>query len=1283
MTSNLNVTEDPVIIRDGSNNSRMERRTTSSTFSNSRNRFSIGSSDTGASSTAATRLSRSPVEDGDNQEFDAPTENDGETGYKDWRNGRRSHKSKSGGGFLLSQSLLDPASERPRHVTPDAERLPQHHLSKHGSKGKRAAHSAEKRQSTRISSEVAKSSGSPLAIHVASVSSGQDQNVQNEETERPGDQQGANSSMSTASTLDIDTAQIVNLALNLNERRNAARRNISSPLPPPAPPIESFTGHSLRQTLQQQRRSSRTVSPKPDHGDRALVGSPRHASGQRVPSPLQPAFGSNQAPSYEYHFSSSTLARAEKAKAEFELMAQYRRLLQYVPPLTPNSGQIAGLVSTASESPASVAHSGNRNLQGTARPPLQLGRPYNPLQYIRNRKVRARERRSIDGEAQGFGDVHKVKAWVDAVELLASSRDAKAGDSGSFITSLPLPPFLATDISGDRHSSPQSGSSKNQTQSSKIKRPRVDWIFHAADMLADLVWLEQDDNKRAIEDNHGHKIFPQLSESKRASSHRPDELEQLAPAVSVPVQKGEAPLELRLDTKLPEFRSIKVDSENLASRARHALHDATHLHHSHNRNHVRHKSANAPILFLSPTKSDSEDSDSDSVSRGRLGRAGTVESQDMDKDILQKQMMGMLAKQGRSTGWSSSQAHEAQLENTAGSKSTSNGRSDSVLNEQNKGSNMASPKNESFSRASLEVPTANPRTSLEEFDSTAPNSPQAGPSRTPRGFIPSIAIDVSPPTSRDPSPTRSPLSKVRSRIGMFRDHSRERGRTRGFKDEGKGLEYHSVAETEHVPERPATPGPRDRSPSPVKQQGARKADDNLKLSKSNSLRRGKLGEESSGIKALFKGGRGHVNRVTELIRKKDISQGQGNNSGFSTDDSDFEDAREAQPDAGSRKHSHERSRSIPQEQITEIQRAKEPPSYLKEMPTFKSPFDLRSRADRTRPDGTEKMVAEDPSGQQASREERQGSITSSLREPPKIDVQLVQSSSDPDELFRQKSQGDSDISEQPDSRRPSYVNGIHRADARLNAILGIPGRKAHTLPVTGLANLETSNKRPSLEGKRQWSISDRSVSLHRGPMTKREIARTRALLLSSGIKANEIARRAAEVRGLGNSGKAAYIDVANLAQGPLPPVPRSSEHILAARILQDDIQVSAQAWEAAANIFCGATMNGLIQKLDDLQARVSEQLIPMASKAGDEADEVSKDLVMNQTLAVKRLEDSMNKMIRRRRRKFRWLRRGGWVMLEWVLVGVMWSVWLIVMLARTVLGFGRVTVGAVRWLLWL
>jgi hypothetical protein len=469
--------------------------------------------------------------------------------------------------------------------------------------------------------------------------------------------------------------------------------------------------------------------------------------------------------------------------------------------------------------------------------------------------------------------------------------------------------------------------------------------------------------------------------------------------------------------------------------------------------------------------------------------------------------------------------------------------------------------------------------------------------------------------------------------------------------------------------------------SPTKIIMSRGADESQKSTRKAGSIRHKYEEESSGIRGLFKSSRldeivrGPVSRVSDLLWKKESSPGLSTHSGASTDESDIEDARNTQARAGKTKTSRGNSKALEYEYVGDASPQKERKSYLSDM--------RRGRSTQARSDEAVSPESDHGGQQQTQEERRRSSHVRLLEPPPRIDIQNPSPASSPDLPPAGRSGQDSDVSDL-ESRRGSYANGVLSADARLNAVLGLPGRHRNGLPVTGLSKLEANHDdQPSLKGKRQWNISDRGVSVHRGPMTKREIARVRALLLSSGIKAKEICRRAAELRDIRDPDQSSYSDIVALSKDPISPVPRTQEHILAARILSNDIQLSSRMWQASADNFCSTTVNDLLNRIEGLQGRIVDQLTPMTRKATDEADEVSKDLVTGQTLAVKRLLDMMDKMMRRRRRRFRWLRRGGWVMLEWALVGVMWYVWFLVVLARIVMGVGRGVVGVVRWLFWM
>ena len=363
-------------------------------------------------------------------------------------------------------------------------------------------------------------------------------------------------------------------------------------------------------------------------------------------------------------------------------------------------------------------------------------------------------------------------------------------------------------------------------------------------------------------------------------------------------------------------------------------------------------------------------------------------------------------------------------------------------------------------RASLEVPGGNPRQSLEELDTTAPNSPQLRAARGSNPFVPSIALDLSPP-QRQPSPSRTPLSRVKSKINPF-EHTRARSRGRADTAEST---VGPVGIDEHLQESPETPERRKRSTSPVKKVMSRKTDDSSKSSSRASARRGKTSDEASGIRSLFKGSRGPVARVSDFLWKKD-SPDMGRSSGFSTDESDVEELRASQTKSADNSRESSAEQHEHGEDLT-IDREKR--SFRNEMPEFRSPFENRGR---TRGPTRGELRGLDP--HRARDEHRETSRANLLEPPPRIDIQNASPSSSPDMKAVDSYYG-SDISDN-ESRRPSFSAGVRGADARLNHILGLPGHHRASHPVTGLYGVDARRgSRPSLEGQRQWSISDRSI----------------------------------------------------------------------------------------------------------------------------------------------------------------------------------------------------------------
>ncbi|KAK0731848.1 hypothetical protein B0H67DRAFT_476400 [Lasiosphaeris hirsuta] len=1045
----------------------------------------------------------------------------------------------------------------------------------------------------------------------------------------------------------MDSAQIVKMALNLSEsRRLATRRNASQPIPPRLAPLpDAPTNGSLRQHLQQQRRVSRTISPKPDRSPR--VGAPR------ILSPLQSAFDSDG--TYRYHFSQSTLARAQKAKEYLELMAQYRRVLELLPPLQPSQ--------TARSSTVSPPGSPNGSVQllrlPTSEPEVKIGRQYDPLQYIRNRKVRARERKVIDGESQGFNDTMRVSEWVDGVAKWVVTGQAQTPRGSA------LPPFAGADMV-IAQGSPPSASTRSGVASTKTKRPRVDWVLDPADMLADIYWLEQDDNKKLVEDRHWRRVFPQDTDVVRPLSGE-EGIRTAAPGSIKELSESLKTADTAFSDPLPHKAEHDHVLSSARDRAQQKLRALKGSHHRHS------GSMHSRDFLRIHRGSLSESSDTDTDPRRRT-RTGTISSS--GKDILAKQMEEMIAREQRDAESHPLYDHEALRMKFASpslmtpekdkaqispspSRPNSHRRMDShaELSESDSRYSRIKPLPSSpqvSGRASLEVPQRSRRPSI-DYDTSQPNSPDLRPLRDV-ALVPAIGMDLSPTSSRPSSPTRNRLSKVRS---IFRERSKERPADI-HPNIQEDVEF-SLPPAERVdspasdwsgmnsPERRKSRSP-PRKPTPKITEGSHRSHRSMGSIKIR-------GEDGGiGLRSLFRGPRidsvlrSGVSKVSDLIWRKDSAGGvDEQSSSTSSDESEMEG-----PNRG-RSRGRSKGSLLPSRATSRRGQEQSGRPYL-EVPNPSSPV---SR----------------PLSRRSSRFE--------LLKPPRIDVQNASpTSTPPRELARPR---DNDVSE-PESRKSSYGDAIRAADARLNAVLSLP---------------RPPQLSPAMSARR-LSMADGLDEPARAAISKREIARLRALLLNFGIHAMEIDRRAKEQKllpSLLNTRPAEsgtdpspflWSHVARLCPDPeirdrllTRPIAKTDLYPLAARGLGTSVQVSASQWQATSDAFVAETAPALERRVDALRNKVAGDLTGMTQAAAEEADEASHDLVTGQRLKVQRVVDVIEKMLRRRRRRFRWVRRAGWLGVEWVLVGFMWYVWFVVMIARVVLGMAKGVGRAVRWLLWL
>lgn len=1091
---------------------------------------------------------------------------------------------------------------------------------------------------------------------------------------------GVPSPRSSSSSMDMDSTQIVSMALNLSESRRLAQRRVSSqPVPPRLAPLptDNAVAGTLRQQLQQQRRASRGLSPRLEQGPGKRILSTGKLSGP-PPSTSDPM--GLEGP-YQYHFSNSTLARAQKAKDHMELLSQYRRVLELLPPLKANSLSKSSTLNDVSPftMPMSLHSIDSTN---------QIGRPYDPLQYIRNRKVRARERKTIDGTSQGFGDVNRVTDWVDEVAKWVATRQFRTPGSPA------LPPFSGADVVS--MDSPPVNGSRPAGAIVKPKRPRNDWIVDPADMLADIYWLEQDDHKRLVEDRNWKRVFPQDSELYRPLSRATGDpspgAQSTSPALNIGIEAG--------SKATAEAKAARSDNESFPAstreKARQKLQElrSFHRHTPSSQNHHDHGLLNGKR----PSTSSSSDSD-------HQKRARRATRRDTEKDILEKQMMEMMARESQDVGIGSVQLSEgpdlkhlktrpsyttsgapfSASTSTSVSRQTSRRDSHIVVSDvddkhNSDRSRLVSPQRPS--RESLEVPPIRGRRMSFGSESSVPNSPEYRLSRRDNYFMPGIGADLSPTSSRPSSPSRNPFTKVKQ---IFRDRSRERttdrlqevmlGDKEGSAESSSNLAEAAIVNTHEPlsPEKPVTTESRSESLGPdMKLTSRTTGGSHRSHRKKNSIR---LGDPGAGLRNLFRGPRidsvlkSGVSKVSELLWKKESEGEDSDASTLSSDDSDHE-----------RRQKRKEAKSLSLSPTVSLrerpgQGAKRERHYLDVMPPFIS---TSENQDNISERGSVGAPLSNPTSHRSTRFE--------LLKPPRIDISVAadrvpgaDDGSRVDASDTESRLGRINATTENDSRRPSMALSIGPFDTRRTSADEIRESRNFSISEIGLA--------PKKEA----------------PLSRREVARLQALMLSSGVMAMEISRRAHQTTGLGANSSKMHKDVmaalgkrVNLSEimqlapeeqrGELyaQSVSQVSLFPVTAHVLGSAMQLSRQRWQSEAEALKHRTRVDLIDgRVEQLRTRLQLDLTAMTRTAAEAADEVSGDLVDGQRRKIQAVVDVIDKLLRRRRRRFRWVRRAGWLALEWLLVGFMWYVWFVVMIARIFLGMGKGFVKGVKWLLWL
>ena len=1134
---------------------------------------------------------------------------------------------------------------------------------------------------------------------------------------------------SPSASLDLESARIINLALNLNEsRRKSAnfgnispgyaangRRSVSMIKP-------ALEGNSIDAVAMNGRSPSESKERRSQEGHKARHASIYSSADHNVSAPTKRAkedhlhssplesqatkaspFDTQQ--DFEYHFSKSTLARAERARNSLELAAEYRRLLQYLPPLRPT---LHPLSSEPSTGPSSPTFQNSKNslsrITSTSSTGGRLGRPYNPLQCRRNRKLRVPERRSLDSPAEGWTDVGKVKNWVDAVQEQSELQSSYASEP------VPLPHFpLAThNLGGAQSRSAEAARQGTHAGSARGQNPRTDWQITPEDLFADAHWLEQGSHKILIEDRNGRKIFSHESSGEPLSRRENRRIGRSS-------RRGERS---HGDTRghganMP-VSSLRPRPKGFAvMRKRHQRHPSHTI--PANKSELERSSQRRGLSQYHSNGHSSDSSESDAWRQGRFGvrknrhRKGKASLDDMDSALLEKQMIALLLKEAEEGEKVALRSPTSWTHNSAIAE---DGQSAFGIADHNHSNNMRGPHISGQQDASrsershpitqsqdelLHQPEASPasvnsvsaRKSMDEPDTTATNSPQVNnplrPTNTLHGLVPSIALNLSPPLSRHASPVRdsqkeSGLSPERHKIDT-NDFAVDRGEV-------------EVTEDSLLRANSATTTPdRQKGFTPPRKLFSRKMDDSdnegsTPLSRIWPHKRDHRHSEHPRLRGIFRSGkiedmlRHEVSKIGEVLwkretppvasssptsprnseavesedgrraaRKQQMNGAVG--SRVSLDDGDL--SRTTSRSVGSKYHTSNLPAFV---SIDATERASEAPEANSLAVQEKGP--LHAQADRL-------LLSQKPSNisllttLDLSRAETRAS------EPSEID-----------------SRRDSDASrERSISPFRLAPKGVRDADSRLNRALGTSGRLGVEKPfVTALSRLNPStdqsvSSRITGDGHRHWSVSDAKVSASERLPDAQEIARIRALLLSSGVKAQEIVRRAKRIETIPPAILDGDADTNSLI------VPHNDVHITAAQILSRNMERTMGLLHGSYQKLNNLIVPGLLGEISNIHNRCSVELTTEVRRYTDDADAFSAELTIGRSLAIKQLNDGVDFLMRQRRRRLRWVRRGGYVLLEWTLLGLMWWVWLIVVLIRLVRVTIRGVVTGVRWMFWL
>ena len=765
---------------------------------------------------------------------------------------------------------------------------------------------------------------------------------------------GTASSRQQASSygFDSDPSQIVEMALRLNEgrrRQASARRYVSGATEgrrivsaaTTRPPTSSPSAKSDKQSDNQPAPRLRPSNPDPitpQKRGRELENEPTDTLPPTVGelSPEQDAITIED----EMQISRATQKRVENAKAYFELAYEHRRILSHLPPVR------------------------NPHAQIRSEQPGYDSKAYNPLQYVRNRKLRFREKAPLDAEGEGWHDVLKVRAWVDAV---VNNHPQTKHDP---LECVRLPPLTLLDKDPNELDNDPNVGSKKAGPTGRPRRPKSDWVTHPGDIIADAFWTEQGLNKQKIYNRDNEPVFPPGTKfhfsgwRNRTPINVPAGLRSSSP--------GSPPSFDRQDSvpaapDLPVFESAHKDHGWGMARSKFA--SALHKKSKNTKNNDK----------IFDTSSDSSDSggvtEPRKESRGRKRRAKHHEKLSLPHgDPFDEPAKG--AERRGSDSIDVSRRHSRQDSIDHANLLRYLRRNSTSLSETHNDHDKHKLGRRRGFLGNVRL-DSEPEYGRSSFESTAPPTPAH------LGF-PSIAINLSPPDSRSQSPGQKPrgsfLGVVKDKIQSQKDHIERTDFAGGISSSNKGSEDSASQFRHKVASRDASrdTSSRSRGTSPFTQgqhgfsldEGSPTiAEPRASTISKTSTRTTDSASRQHRVRGMFKGGRiaelvgNEVSRVGDFIwkrdppRRSDITE-TGSNSGYESDSDDLSDVQDKTPERVKQARQPPNG-ATPDSPVTKTSPREAMQYHIQGLPSFTSPFQRDKAAQDEKED---KLRAQSPGG---------------------------------------------------------------------------------------------------------------------------------------------------------------------------------------------------------------------------------------------------------------------------------------------------------------------------------